>query len=93
MNSIVHRGRTITVHRHGSVTLEVRIDGAFAVRWSLTEDTAMQLVTKSIDIIDAHPDGYRRMKPCWYRADDPRRAEAERFHGVPLRAPLPPLTD
>jgi hypothetical protein len=87
MEPIVHRGRAITLHRHGPVAIEVRIDGVFAAQWTLTEDTTVRLVTDSIDTIDAHPDGYRRMKPCWYRLDDPRRAEAERFHGVPLHHP------
>lgn len=88
MDPIVHRGRTITLHRHGLVAIEVRIDGVFAVRWTLTPAAAADLVRESIDTIDAHPDGYRLMKPCWYHAEDPRRAEAQRFHGVPLHHPI-----
>lgn len=90
MDPIVHRGRTITLHRHGLVAIEVRIDGVFAVQWTLTPAAAAALARESIDTIDAHPDGYRLMNPCWYRLEDPRRAEAERFHGVPLYHPLNP---
>jgi len=85
MEPIVHRGRRITTHRHGMVAVEVRLDGMFAVQWAQTPENAVALVIESIDLIDENPDIYRRMKPCWYRQDDPRRAEAERFHGVAER--------
>lgn len=84
MDPIVHRGRTITLHRHGSVVLEVRIDGQFVIRLARPAAEVLDEVRATIDQIDAHPEIFRRMRPCWYRQGDPRRAEAERFHGVPL---------
>lgn len=87
MAPIVHRGRRITLHRHGSVVLEVRIGGQFVIRMTRPEAEVIDNVCGVIDQIDANPEIFRRMKPCWYRADDPRRVEAEQFHGVPLYAP------
>lgn len=85
----MHRGRSITLHRHGSVVLEVRIDGHFVQRLARTADEVLAAVRTAIDKIDAHPAEFRLMRPWWYHAGDPRRAEAQRYYGVPLHAPPP----
>ena len=85
----MHRGRSITLHRHGSVQLEVRIDGQFVMQVAHTAEVVIRAVLICIDQIDAHPEGFRLMRPCWYRAEDPRRAQAQRLYGVVLHAPPP----
>lgn len=85
----MHRGRSITLHRHGSVVLEVRIDGQFVIRMARSAPEVIDRVCGVIDQIDAHPEDFRRMNPCWYHVEDPRRAEAQRLHGVVLHAPPP----
>jgi len=88
MDPIVHRGRSITLHRHGSVVLEVRIGGQFVIRLARPAEVVIAEICATIDQIDAHPEIFRTMAPCWYAAADPRRAEAQRFHGVPLHSPI-----